>query len=86
MMGPRAEKAFRDKRAFRENAVWFNFYDPDDLLGYPLRPVSESYANAVTKDIVVNTGPVWRAHSCYWADSEVTGPIAKRLVGLARAV
>jgi pimeloyl-ACP methyl ester carboxylesterase len=84
--GAHAEQAFRDKAGFREHAGWFNFYDPDDVLGYPLKPVSASYAKAVREDIAINTGPVWSAHTSYWTDNDVTVPVAKRLVALLNAI
>jgi pimeloyl-ACP methyl ester carboxylesterase len=81
-----AESAFKDKAAFREHAGWFNFYDPDDLLGYPLKPTSLSYENAVRADIAINAGPVWAAHNGYWTDNDVTRPVAKHLIGLLQAI
>ena len=35
---------------------WLNFYDPDDVLGFPLQPISPSYKSAVTEDVKVNVG------------------------------
>jgi pimeloyl-ACP methyl ester carboxylesterase len=81
-----AESAFKNKAAFREHAGWFNFYDPDDLLGYPLKPTSASYEKAVRADIAISAGPVWSAHTSYWTDNDVTVPVAKRLVGLLNAI
>jgi hypothetical protein len=84
--GARAAKAFRNQVAFRCHAGWLNFYDPEDLLGYPLRPINSAYAKVVTQDIAVNTGPIWRAHTSYWGDRTVTASIANRVVGLVRAI
>jgi hypothetical protein len=84
--GEAAEAAFRDKEAFREHAGWFNYYAPNDVLGYPLRPVSESYAQAVRADIAVHTGFVWNAHTRYWTDTSITAPVAKRIAALMKAI
>lgn len=84
--GAGAERAFRNKREFRRHAGWFNFYDPDDLLGFPLKLMSHSYQDAVRADIAVNTGPIWAAHTGYWTDNEVTIRVARRLVWLLSAV
>jgi hypothetical protein len=55
---------------------WFNFYDADDVLGWPLQPLSEEYA-ALVEDIPCNVGkgiqgllPSWNplSHSNYWGD------------------
>ena len=37
---------------------WVNFYDRDDILGYPLRPIDPAYEKAVKEDIEVNSGGV----------------------------
>jgi len=33
--------------------VWVNFYYPQDVIGYPLKPLNEAYAQAVTEDIML---------------------------------
>lgn len=63
---------------------WLNFYDPDDVLGYPLRPLGAKYAAAVSDDIPVNVGGLLRAwnpasHTAYWTDNDVTKPVAQLL-------
>ena len=55
---------------------WVNIYDKDDIMGYPLQPVSESYAEAVDADMQVNTGRWWSSwnplsHNDYWTDNDV---------------
>jgi hypothetical protein len=84
--GAKAADAFRDKTGFRCNGGWLNFYDPEDLLGYPLRPMNAAYAKVVAEDVAVNTGPIWRAHTSYWSDPVVNAVIAERMVGLVRAL
>lgn len=71
----------------RSAARWLNLYDPDDILGYPLRPLSQPYAATVTEDRAVNVGGIasaWNplSHSAYWTDNDVTKPIAAQLEGL----
>ncbi len=55
---------------------WFNFYDADDVLGWPLQPLSAAYENLV-EDIPSNVGQgiqgwltSWNplSHSNYWSD------------------
>jgi pimeloyl-ACP methyl ester carboxylesterase len=36
-------------------AKWLNFYDPDDVLGYPLKPISQSYRESVSEDLTLST-------------------------------
>lgn len=71
---------------------WKNFYDPDDVLGWPLQPMSESYRNAVYRDYAVNAsgsifgaiGGSWNplSHGAYWKDDDVLEPLARDLRGL----
>jgi len=68
---------------------WVNFYDSDDVFGYPLRGLNEAYARAVSRDVPVNVGsPItsWNplSHGGYWTDTDVTKPIAKALARVWR--
>lgn len=64
---------------------WHNFFDEDDVLGWPLKPLSSSYNNLV-EDISINAGggvigtivKSWNpfSHGQYWTDSEVVGHIS----------
>jgi hypothetical protein len=63
---------------------WLNFYDPDDVLGYPLKPLSSTYGEAVSADITVNVGGLlssWnpRSHTAYWTDDDVISNVARAL-------
>jgi hypothetical protein len=58
------------------NFRWFNFYDADDVLGWPLQPLSPAYEQLV-EDIPCNVGQgikgwltSWNplSHSNYWSD------------------
>lgn len=70
---------------------WVNFYDPDDVIGYPLRPLNDAYKESVTKDVAVNVGGFhtsWSplSHGGYWTDNDVTKPIARALAGVWRHI
>jgi len=70
-------------------AKWLNLYDPDDVLGYPLRPLSNAYAETV-EDVIVNVGnPLtsWNpaSHNAYWTDDDVTKPVARLIDTLLTA-
>lgn len=63
---------------------WLNIYDKDDILGYPLKPISESFDRAVDVDVQVNTGRWWSSwnplcHNDYWTDSDVIDRLVKIL-------
>lgn len=71
--------------------AWINFYDQDDVIGYPLKPLNEEYDRAVTADIEVNIGSMltsWSpvSHLHYWEDSNVIKPIANMLMDTWRAI
>lgn len=65
----------------KKAAKWLNFFDPDDALGYPLKPLSPSYGETVSADIEVNVGSwltSWNpiSHTEYWTDDNFTKPVA----------
>ena len=71
---------------------WHNFFDEDDVLGWPLRPLSPSYKQLV-EDISINAGggvigtifKSWNpfSHGQYWTDSEVIGHLSSTIKHLA---
>ena len=68
-------------RTEKSKAQWLNFYDADDVLGYPLRQLSNSYKKLV-KDNHVNSGGLltsWNplSHNAYWTDNDMTKPAAE---------
>jgi hypothetical protein len=74
---------------------WYNFFDEDDVLGWPLKPLGPSYAKLV-EDISVNAaggvlGAIaasWNpvSHGQYWADNEVLNHLVSRLEQLATGI
>jgi hypothetical protein len=66
-------------------AQWNNYYDADDVLAYPLKAISPSYADTVAADIAINVGSIFTAwnpasHTGYWNDSDFTKPAAKQIL------
>ncbi len=61
---------------------WNNYFDADDILGYPLKPINSAYDKVVNKDIQIQTGTILGAHTGYWTDNDFTRPVAKQLVDL----
>jgi len=73
-------KSLSDK--YKSKAKWKNYYDPDDILGYPLKAINPDYANTVDDDIAINVGGVcthWNpaCHGTYWTDNNFTKPVSK---------
>jgi hypothetical protein len=71
-------------------AAWDNFFDPDDVIGYPLKCLNDAYAKTVTRDFPVNVGSIltsWTpmSHVEYWTDNDLTKPVADKIVELWRA-
>lgn len=89
------------QQALRAAAQWLNFYDRDDLLGWPLRPLYQKNLSKLTKaqrdtvsritDYEINVGSLatsWNpaAHNGYWTDRDMTLPIAQYLRNLVDAL
>jgi hypothetical protein len=74
---------------------WLNLYDPDDALGWPLGPLSESYQQLV-EDRAVNAGgglidwmlKGWNpwSHTAYWDGDNVRTPLVEMLHAAGTAV
>lgn len=65
---------------------WLNYYDKDDVLGWPLADLSEPYADLVSDIEVSVTGGFWGwlaaswnplSHNLYWQDKQVQHAILK---------
>lgn len=74
----------------KKKAKWLNLYDSDDVLGWPLKPLSPSYAQVVTEDMEVNVGNIltsWNPanHAGYWTDDSVVKPAAYLIASLMEA-
>jgi len=63
-------------------AVWENYYDKNDSMGYPITALNTKYAAANVKDIQINVGNIltsWNllSHFGYWRSRK----LAKRIAG-----
>jgi hypothetical protein len=70
---------------------WINFYDEDDVCGFPLKTLNRQYGEMVKADLAVNVGGLltsWNpaSHLGYWEDNDVVRPIAKALARAWRLV
>ena len=63
---------------------WLNFFDKDDIVGFPLKTLNEQYGAVVTEDCRVDVGKfpanlTPASHMGYWTDRDVLAPIAAGL-------
>jgi hypothetical protein len=78
---------FEDIRAIRKTPSsfqWYNFYDEDDVLGWPIKNLSESYDDVVTEDRQINAGgwlTGWNplSHTQYWDDDNFVKPVSRAI-------
>ena len=66
--------------ANKAKAEWLNFYDPDDVLGYPLSQLNNRFKFIKDKPIsaggwLTSWNPI--SHNGYWTDNDLTKPAAK---------
>lgn len=75
----------------KELAQWLNFYDPDDILGYPLKQISKEYDATVNRDIPINAGGLFTSwnpvsHTAYWEDDNLTKPLTQGIYDLLKVL
>jgi hypothetical protein len=76
--------------AAKRAAEWVNFYDPDDIVAYPLRDLNAQHRKAVDADQAVRVGPPLLgrtpvSHVAYLNSRKIMRPIAQRLAMLTRS-
>ncbi|MDQ7050602.1 MAG: hypothetical protein Q9M92_14150 [Enterobacterales bacterium] len=68
---------------------WYNFYDKDDIVAYPLKGLSADFEANVDADFEINVGSPatsWNpaCHTGYWEDKDFYKPVAE-FIGELRA-
>ncbi|MEO1656298.1 MAG: hypothetical protein AAFR65_01130 [Pseudomonadota bacterium] len=83
-VGGRSKKQIKpiDPTRFGPSFEWHNYYDKDDVLGWPLSPLSPAYS--FVKDHRMNAGGVFSSstpfsHTRYWTDKDFVRPLVKTL-------
>jgi hypothetical protein len=76
--------------ALKAAAKWNNYFDRDDVLGYPLREISPAYASTVNEDFEISVGGVftqWNpaSHTAYWNDDAFIDLVANQLADVHTA-
>jgi hypothetical protein len=74
----------------KDKVKWLNFYDPDDVLGCPLKNLSDSYKACVSEDKPINVGGIltsWNplCHYKYWTDDNFIKPVARYISEISKA-
>lgn len=72
-----------------KRAKWYNFYDKDDIVAYPLKGLSDEFNADVDGDFEINVGSAatsWNpaCHTGYWEDKDFYKPVAE-FIGELRA-
>ena len=77
-----------------QNAAWLNYYDKNDVFGWPVLPMYAKNLSALTlgemetydriRDFEINVGSIFSSwnplsHEAYWTDNNFTTPVAKYL-------
>ncbi len=74
---------------------WYNLYDRDDVLGYPLKDIGPHYKalhdSKGLRDVSVNAGNFltsWNpaSHNAYWKDEDVYKPVGRFIQNMGRGV
>lgn len=70
---------FQKEGQLHPDFKWKNFYDRDDVLGWPLQPLSLEY-NQLVEDIEIDSGNTFErmtpfSHSRYWTDPDFYKPL-----------
>ena len=73
----------------KKRARWYNFYDKDDIVAYPLKGLSPEFNEFVHGDFEINVGSAatsWNpaCHTGYWEDKDFYRPVAD-FIGELRA-
>jgi len=73
-----------------DGAIWENYYDPDDVLAYPIAP-TRGYSSSGVIDRAINVGGLFSSwsplsHSKYWTDDSLTRPIANHVESLLNEI
>lgn len=72
------EKDIKPIQPLNAKFTWSNYYDKDDILGWPLSSINSAYAKLVN-DYQINTGIFVGSHLRYWEDKHVIKAIVKML-------
>lgn len=74
-----------EQRFFRagKDFQWINFYDRDDLLGWPLRPLGGRFEEIVQDEERNKMGSLLTSHTKYWKHDDLYEEIAGKILDLA---
>ncbi|MBF2755773.1 MAG: hypothetical protein ISN29_11040 [Gammaproteobacteria bacterium AqS3] len=74
----------------RRRVRWDNYFTPGDVLAYPLRELSDSYAENVNEDIAVGVSSFlpWQpmSHLYYWSSNNVAEHVTEQISGALDAL
>lgn len=75
-----SEDSIKSIKKPSDDFEWWNFFDVDDALGWPVKPMGGGYSNALNvTDFEINTGMTLLSHSCYWKDRDFIEPFCDKV-------
>ena len=80
--------------ALRQDTWWHNYYDREDILGYPLAEIGAKYAalaGAGLEDRRINAGWglgsfTWLSHNNYWHAAQMHRPVGQFVTNTLDAI
>jgi hypothetical protein len=79
------------KEKFKRISYWGNFYDKNDPLGFPLKPINPFFDAMVSEDVQLSVGGIlfsWNpaSHLAYWKSRRIRNQITKYIVRLFKII
>lgn len=76
---------------YKPFATFINIFDRHDPLGFPLKPLNESFRQIVSEDLEMNVGNIFTSwniisHLAYWKSKKVLKFVGNYLISLVKAV
>jgi len=78
------------EQKYLESAKWYNFFDPEDILAYPLKKLNDTYIELTAlEDIKIDVGNIFSSwtplsHNGYFKSLEIMEFIARYLIKLSK--
>lgn len=80
-----------NENEIKKVVIWKNFYDRDDVLGFPMKNLYTTGPNIPIEDWEINVGGIlssWNpmSHTEYWTDDDFTKPVTNMIANIYKAI